>query len=143
MRFYREGFRPSEHLERPHAILAVSVVCADTEARAEELASSHDLLWVNISKGRNVPLPSPEEALAYPYSAADLQQVRNSRRMLVTGSPDRVRRRLDELATELEADELMVTSHIHSHDERVHSYQLLADAYGLGRSTGETHAPPA
>lgn len=69
------------------------------------------------------------------------QLVRNSRRMLVAGTPDRVRERLDELATQLEADELMVTSHIHGHEERLHSYQLLADVYGLGRSTGETHVP--
>lgn len=96
----------------------------------------------SIPRAATSPLPSPEEALAYPYSAADLQQVRNSRRMLVAGTPDRVRERLDELATQLGADELMVTSHIHGHEERLHSYQLLADVYGLGRSsTGEIHVP--
>jgi len=30
-----------------------------------------------------------------------------------------------------EADEVMVTTIIHSHQERLHSYELLAEAFGL------------
>jgi luciferase family oxidoreductase group 1 len=143
MRTYREGFQPSEHLARPHAILGVSVVCADTEERAEELALSHDLLWVHIASGRTGPLPSPEEARAWPYSPEDLQQVRKSRAMLVVGTPRRVQAQLESLASQLGADELIVTSHIHDHAARVHSYALLAEAFGLHRGAGAEHAPPA
>lgn len=141
MHLYRSNFRPSEHLSRPYAILGVSVVCAETEERAEELAKTHDLLWVSIRSGRNGFIPSPEEARAYPYTPLELQAVQASRRMLVVGTPERVRERLLELARVLGADELMVTSHIHSHAERVRSYELLADAFDLNRArSAEAHA---
>ena len=34
MHLYRDGFQPSEVQEQPHAILTVTVVCADTDERA-------------------------------------------------------------------------------------------------------------
>ncbi|HEX7002564.1 MAG TPA: LLM class flavin-dependent oxidoreductase [Trueperaceae bacterium] len=129
MRLYREGFRPSEHLEQPHAILGVSVVCASTEERADELARTHDLLWLRIRRGERGPLPTPEEAAAYRFSAEELQLVEASRRMLVWGSPEQVRERLLELARELQANELMITSHIASHEDRLESYRLLAQTF--------------
>ncbi len=131
MRAYRQGFRPSEHLDRPHAILAVSVVCADTAERADFLAGTHDLLWVRIARGETGPIPSPEEAAAYPYSDAELAQVRSSRAMLTVGTPEQVKARLTTLATDLGADELMVTTHVHGHADRVRSYELLAQAFEL------------
>jgi luciferase family oxidoreductase group 1 len=134
MHAYRELFQPSAALARPHAILGVAVVCAETEARADALASTHDMLWLDIQKGRgNGPLPSPEEARAYPYTPAELQQVRAVRAMLVAGTPGRVREQLEALAQRMGADELMVTSHIHDHAERVRSYELLAEAFALPR----------
>ena len=135
MRQYREGFQPSSHLDKPHAILAVAVVCAETQQRAEELARTHDLLWVSIRKGdTRGRLPSPQEAEAYPYTSMDLEQIRASRSMLVVGTPERVHSRLTELAEEMGADELMITSHIHDHAARLRSYQLLAEAFSLPKS---------
>ena len=134
MRAYREQFRPSAHLDKPHAILAVSVICSDTEERAEELARTFDAMWLGIIKGRDEPLLSPEEVRDQPWTPADLQQARAARAMLVWGTPSRVRERLEALAAEMGADELMVTTNIHSHTERLHSFALLADAFGLPRA---------
>ena len=130
MRAYRTGFRPSAGMEAPHAILAVSVVCAETEERADELARTHDLLWVRLRKGERGPLPTPKEAAAYPYTAADREVAEASRRMLIWGTPDTVRDRLNDLATTLQADELMIASHVASPQERLRGYELLAEAFG-------------
>ncbi|WP_236069370.1 LLM class flavin-dependent oxidoreductase [Citreicoccus inhibens] len=140
MHTYRSQFRPSAHLERPYAILGVSVVCAETDERADLLAGTHDLLWVNFRNGRNGPIPSPEEARAYAYSPMERQQVGVARSILVCGSPARVRARLLELAEQMGADELMVTSHIHDHAERVRSYELLTGAFELPRPAEGTRA---
>lgn len=136
MRAYRQGFRPSEHRETPYAILAVSVLCAETQERAEELAKVHDLLWLRIRRGERAPFPTVEEALAYPFGPEELEHAAASRRMLVWGTPDEVRSRLLELASRLGADELMVTSHIGDPAERVRSYELLAAAFELEGPTG-------
>src|SRR5918997_2405074 len=45
---YRESFESSENFERPSAIIAVSVICAETNEQAEEFASSMQLAWVRM-----------------------------------------------------------------------------------------------
>src|SRR5690606_1308891 len=76
---YHEAFRPSEWFDRPHVIVAVAVVCAETDERADYLARSMDLAWVRLHRGEFGRLPSPEEATAYEYSPADLGVVRRNR----------------------------------------------------------------
>jgi luciferase family oxidoreductase group 1 len=130
MRAYRESFRPSERFPEPHAILAVSVVCAEMEEAARRLASSMELAWVRLRRGELRPLPPPEEALSYPYTPADLAVVEGYRRLVYVGTPDTVAARLRAAAAEVEADEVMVTTTVHGHDERLRSYELLARAMG-------------
>lgn len=128
LRAYRSAFRPSDELAEPYAILGASVVCAATQERAEALARVHDLLWLRIRRNERLPLPTPEEAAAYPFTPEEEAKAAESRRMLVWGTPDRVRARLLALRDELQVDEFIVTSHITSHEERLASYRLLAEA---------------
>src|SRR3954470_21108220 len=68
---YRNRFQPSGWRTTPHGILAVAVVAAETDAEAEKLASSMDLNRLRRDRGQYLPLPSVEEALAYPYTDAE------------------------------------------------------------------------
>lgn len=131
IRAYRESFQPSSQFPEPHVILAVSVVCAETEERAERLAWTLDLAWLRLRSGRLGPLPSPEEAMAYPYTPQERVTVREYRALHLIGSPASVRAQIEALLEEVEAEEVMVSSMIHSHDERLRSYELLAEAFGL------------
>ncbi|HSK99187.1 MAG TPA: LLM class flavin-dependent oxidoreductase [Rubrobacteraceae bacterium] len=133
MRAYRESFRPSGSFAEPHAILAASVVCAETDERAEELASSMGLAWVRLRTGKPGPLPTPEEALAYPYTPAERRVFESYRSMQVVGDPSAVQERLLDLAESTGADEIMVTTMVHDHRERLGSYELLAQTFGLER----------
>lgn len=128
---YRERFVSTGRSDGPRVILATSAICADTAARADELASSMALGVIRLRTGRPAPLPSPEEALAYAYDEGELEQVRRYRRAQVTGTPDEVAQELEQLAVATGADELLLMAMVHSHDERVHSYRLIAEALGL------------
>ncbi len=128
---YREQFKPSAALARPHAILGCAVVCADSDAEAEQLATTIDLNWVRRARGEYLPLASPEEALAYPYSPVDRERIRHRRARLFVGTPATVRERLAPLIATTKADELMVTTMIYDHAARRHSYELLAHAFEL------------
>jgi luciferase family oxidoreductase group 1 len=130
-RAYRQSFRPSDRFPEPHAILAVSTICADTAERAEHLAWTLDLSWVRMRSGRLGPLPSPEEAMAYPYTPEERAIARTSRTLHFVGAPATVRAGIEALVEETGADEVMVSSMIHSHAERLRSYELLAEAFGL------------
>lgn len=131
MRAYSEGFEPSPAFERPSAILAVAVVCAETGGRARELASSMELAWVRMRSGRPGPLPSPEEAVDYPYSPAERRLAEAYSSMQIVGDPRRVKARIEELAGRTGADEIMVTTNVHDPAERLRSYELLAGAFQL------------
>ena len=128
---YRESFTPSAQFPRPHAILGVAVVCAESEEQARYLASTMDLARLRINRGEFLPLPSPEEALAYPYSEAEREAVRHYRDMSIVGAPDTVRVLIEAKARDSGADEVMVVTNVHSHAERLRSYELLAEAFGL------------
>src|ERR671921_2508697 len=129
MRAYRESFEPSESFERPSAVLAVAVICAETEERAEGLASSMELAWVRMRSGNPGPLPSPEEAMAYPYTPGERRLADAYRTMQVVGDPSTVRARIEELAEHTATDEVMVTANVYDHAERLHSYELLAEVF--------------
>jgi len=126
---YRSGFQPSDALEKPHAILAVSVICAKTEAEATRLASSMQLSWVRLRSGRPSKIPSPETALSYPYTEQEAAVVQAYRQLQIVGTPLVVRERIEALAKRTQADEVMVTTVTHDPAARVLSYQLLSAAF--------------
>ncbi|WP_274363790.1 LLM class flavin-dependent oxidoreductase [Paenibacillus thermotolerans] len=132
MDIYFSRFRPSAHNEKPRALAAVLVVCAETDEEANRLATSGDLFFTSLYKGHDLPhLPSVSTAADYPYTEYDLQMIRQMRSNRFIGSPERVKQQLLELGERLGVDELMVVSPIHGFEERVHSYRLLSEAFGL------------
>ncbi len=131
MRAYNENFEPSPTFERPSAILAVAVVCAASDERAQELASSMRLAWVRMRSGNPGPLPSPEEARDYPYTPAERQLADAHSSMQIMGDPPGVRAQIEELAARTAADEIMVTTNVFDHAERLRSYELLAEAFEI------------
>ncbi len=131
MRAYNEYFEPSLTFERPSAILAVAVVCAETDEKARELASSMQLAWVRMRSGNPGPLPSPEEAASYPYTPAERQLAEAHGTMQVVGDPLSVRKQIEELAERTGADEIMVTTNVFDHADRLRSYELLAEAFEI------------
>ncbi len=128
MRGYREAFQPTEARAEPHAILAVSVVCAETAEEADYLARTNDLVWVRLRRGEFGPLPTPEEASAYPYTPAERAVADSHRQLLFIGTPEEVRDGVETAARDAAADEVMITSMIHDPEKRRRGFELLATA---------------
>jgi luciferase family oxidoreductase group 1 len=128
---YRARFKPSDTMPEPRAILTVAAVAADTDAEAERIAASADLHFVRRAKGEYVPLASPDEAAAYPYTPIDRERIARQRERLVVGGIDSVKARLLALIEATQADELMITTMTFDHAARRRSYELLAAAFAL------------
>jgi luciferase family oxidoreductase group 1 len=124
---YREGFRPGL-FDKPHSFLACSVICAPTDEEAEELAAPIDLAILRLGQNRRGPLATVEEAKAYEYSLEEREQIAQNRARVTVGSPDTVRRKLTQLAEMAQVSEIMVTTMMHSSEDRKRSYQLLSHA---------------
>jgi luciferase family oxidoreductase group 1 len=134
MTTYRAQFQPSVWRQTPYSILTVAVVCAPTDTEAEQHASTVDLNFVRRSRGEYLPLASPEEAQAYPYSPAEREYIRRNRARVFVGAAATVMERLTPLITATQADEVMITTMIYDHHARLRSYELMADAFGLTRA---------
>jgi luciferase family oxidoreductase group 1 len=128
---YREMFQPSPEQAEPHAILALAAIVAETEERAQALGLANELSILRLRSGRPGPMPSPEEAAAYPWSEGERAAVEEWAGLVSTGTPDQVAADLDRRARSAGADELIITTSIHDPAERRHSYDLLASAWGL------------
>ncbi|WP_344240421.1 LLM class flavin-dependent oxidoreductase [Kribbella hippodromi] len=128
---YKENFQRLEHDGKPHAILALAAIVAETEERAAQLARANALSTLNLRSGRPGPLPSPEEAAAYPWTDAELAAIEDWTGLVSTGTPDQVAADLRRRAEVAGADELIITTNIHNPAERRRSFELLAEAWGL------------
>lgn len=124
---YRDAFKPSGVFAKPHAILGVEVVCADSAEEADRLATTMDLAWLRINRSEFLPLPSPEEVEAYPWSEIERVQAQQRRALMVVGDPGQVRDALLQRAATSGADEIMVVSNVHDHGKRLRCYELLAE----------------
>ena len=146
---YRSNFQPSKHLDRPRAIVALGVICADTEAEAKRLFTSTELHIRRIrQQGKRLPVPTPEQAIAelrILESASDLV-VRGTGEWprYVVGAPEQVRDELERMASHLQVEEMMIIAVLHDYRARLRSYQLVAEALNIPPrvlSRSETTSP--
>jgi alkanesulfonate monooxygenase SsuD/methylene tetrahydromethanopterin reductase-like flavin-dependent oxidoreductase (luciferase family) len=132
------------HRTTPEATLCIGVICAETDAEAHHLHASVRLLQRRIRTNDRRPVATPEDALLelnerptapnpnLPFFAGSLDAPEEGEypRYLV-GTPDRVAQQLRNLATDLNLKELIINTITHSHEARLRSYTLLAEAMGI------------
>ena len=128
---YRAHFQPSAELDRPHTIVSVDVVVAETDVEAHRLAAGYAEWVLSIREGQGaVPYPTPDHAVPESgLSAIALAAVQDRLDTRFVGSPETVVGLLETLQRVTGADELLVTTITHDHDARVASYRLLAEAW--------------
>ena len=107
----------------PADIVCVSAICADSDEEAERLAASGRMAFAMLRMGRPIRVPPVEKALRFLESKGP-----PSGRRAVLGSPETVRRGLEDIARAYNADEVMVVTITHDHAARRRSYELIAEA---------------
>jgi luciferase family oxidoreductase group 1 len=125
---YREMFEPSAVLDEPYTLVTASVIAADTTEEAEWLSGPGQLRRYGLRTGRLHPLVPPDEAARHP----DFALARAMRSSALVGTPDAVVTGLTRLAADTGASELMLFTPTYGLEERLHSLELVATAWGLG-----------
>src|SRR4051812_1156904 len=125
---YRAEFQPSRALAQPYAVLAVTAVCADTDAEAERMAAPIRVAVVKNRTGRRAPISTIEEALAYELSPEERAIADDFLLGAAIGSPATVSERLIALARDTRADELMLSTLVPSLAARQHALARIAAA---------------
>ena len=128
---YREAFQPSEYFPEPRTILCLSVICAPTDEEAEFLGISQAVNWARFVSGEQRQLTSPEKAMEHQLTPQQQQIIEHQSSLWLIGSPERMAETISEKAAACNADEVMITTTIHSYELRRRSYELLAKTLGI------------
>lgn len=127
---YREAFRPSRFLDRPHVVVAVFVVVGDTEQEADEFADAVHVWMARIASGaRFDSVPSLDYAREHPITQREQAARERNESRLVHGTPDRVVEQLAALGREYGADEVMVNPMVPGAANRQRMITAIADAW--------------
>jgi luciferase family oxidoreductase group 1 len=126
---YRRSFRPSAHLAKPHAMMAIGVSAAATDEEATYLRSSQLLAFARLRTGRPGQLPRPTREVG-DIPEPILAQARYALSCSAVGSPATVRKQLTELVTRHRPDEVMITGMMHDPAARVRSLEIAAEVLG-------------
>lgn len=128
MEVYRARFKPSAQLDRPHVMLGLNVVAAETDAQARLLATSQQQAFVNLRSGRPGPLPPPPvEGYLDRIGPMERSILESVLSCAVYGGPQTVARGVADFVARTGADELMITAQVFDHAARVRSYEIVAD----------------
>lgn len=128
LQIYRDRFKPSAQLARPHAMVGVNIIAAETDQEARRLATTQQMSFADIFRGaRGLSKPPIDDIESY-WSPMEKAQAMQMLSRSIAGSPDTVRAGVEALVAETGADELMIVSDVYDHQARLRSFELIAEA---------------
>ncbi|QMV43564.1 LLM class flavin-dependent oxidoreductase [Cohnella cholangitidis] len=125
---YRERFNGANGAE-PRTILGLSVIAADTEEEAAELAGHFKSVRVTLASGKTVNVGTLEQAEEFARQAGETYTAEVRDADITRGTKETVRKRLLELRDTYGVDELIFTTIVPDFAKRVRSFQLLKEAF--------------
>jgi luciferase family oxidoreductase group 1 len=123
---YRSRFQPSRRLARPHAMLALNVVVADSDAAARRLFTSQQLGFINLRRGRPGLVQPPVDDITAVSTPEERAGVDRALACAMVGAPETVERGIGEFVARHRPDELMLTANLFDHAARLRSFEQAA-----------------
>ena len=127
LRVYRAKFRPSAQLSRPYVMVGASVLIADTEAEAQHLFTSSQQNLTNHLRGVQGDMPPPIDDIDSFWTPEEKAYAATRLRYAAVGAPQAVRKSLESLIAETQADEIMAITVAHDPAARRRSLELLGE----------------
>ena len=125
---YRRAFRPSAYLDKPHAMMAVNVFGAETDADGIRLRTTMQQAFARLRLGQPGKLPRPVQDITQHLSPPVLAGVNEALTISATGSPETVKQELSQIIMRYAPDEVIITGQIHDHAARLRSFEIAAAA---------------
>ncbi|MCO7515545.1 LLM class flavin-dependent oxidoreductase [Pseudomonas guariconensis] len=128
IRIYRDHFQPSAVLDKPYVMLGVPMVVAETDEKAEYLATSVYQRILALIRGQSLMQRPPVPSMDGLWLPHERDAVGSFLGLAMIGSPQKVRAKVEVLLEQTAADELIFTCDLFEHADRVRSYELMAQA---------------
>src|ERR1700716_2154636 len=126
-RLYRDRFRPSDVLRKPHMMVAVQVIAAETDAAARRLFTTPQQRFLRLIRNQPVELLPPVDSMEPLWQDIERAAIESKLGAAIVGSSATVKSGLEKLVTETGADEVIVVTDTYEHSDRLRSYELVAD----------------
>lgn len=132
LKIYRERFKPSDDLDKPHVLAGVNIIAAESDDEARFLATSQQMSFVDMFRNaRSLTKPPIEDIHTY-WTPQEKAQVDRMLEVTIMGGPDTVRKGLAAFLQRTQADELMIVSDIFDPAKRLRSFEIIAEVAGIG-----------
>lgn len=127
---YRQSFKPRKKGQKPYVIMALSVICAETTQKAEEIALS-SIVWElqNESMEGNKGVPSVDEAKKILLNLRNQKSIERIKKKMIIGTPNEVKSKILEIQSHVLADEIMIVTITYSPKDKHQSYRLIAEQF--------------
>ncbi|CAM3939699.1 LLM class flavin-dependent oxidoreductase [Flavobacterium sinopsychrotolerans] len=125
--FYRDNFEPSEYLDQPKTMACVNAIAADTDEEAEKLSTSLTQMFLNLIRNDRKPLQPPVDSLDGIMSEEEHFHVNQMTACSFVGSKKKLKTELKQFIEYTQIDELMITSPIFDHDDKLKSIRIMKE----------------
>ena len=138
---YRQYFQPSDSLSEPYAMVGVNIFAADTDAEARRLFTTLQQQFLSLARGTPSEIPPPADNIDDLWLPHERAHVQRMTRYSIVGGPAAIRRGLEQLIADTQADEIIATASIFDHAARLRSFEIAADVFK--EINDQTRAPAA
>lgn len=127
---YHEQFQPSEALDEPYMLVAVQVIAAETDAAAQRLFTTPQQRFLRLIRNQPVELVPPVDSMASLWTEWERAAVQSKLSAAIVGSDEAVREGLERLVRTTGAKEVIVVTDTYAHEDRLESYERVAEVAG-------------
>lgn len=129
LQLYHQNFKPSAALKEPYAMVGVSIIAADTQERAEWLATSAQQQMFSLMRGEPTTFQPPIDNLEEVWTDREIAifKEKMDTESMIVGTPDIVREKLRAFINKTRANEVIVNSQIFHQKDRLRSYEIVAE----------------
>ena len=129
LQLYHQNFKPSKALSEPYAMVGVNIIAADTQERAEWLATSSQQQMFALMRGMPTTFLPPIDNLEDVWTDREIAIFREKldSESMIVGTPELVKEKLKAFINKTRANEVIVNSQIFHQEDRLRSYELVAD----------------
>jgi luciferase family oxidoreductase group 1 len=128
IKLYRQRFIPSDDFPVAATNVGIFVFCSDNEEKIEQTKALMEYRFLSFEKGEFNKFYNYADIKDHDYTVAEQQRLAYHRNRYIAGTPQYVKEKLEELAANFDTNEIVVATFAESREDRLMSYQLLAEA---------------
>ncbi|MEH6972938.1 LLM class flavin-dependent oxidoreductase [Bacillus sp. JJ675] len=128
LELYRSLFTPGV-LDEPYAMVGVTVIAADSDEKAQHLATSHYQKFLDLVRGNSTKLKPPVDDMDQIWSPREKAMVNEQLSSTIIGGPKEVKAKLEDFIQTTQANEIIVNSETFDHADRLRSFEIIADVW--------------